>query len=75
MPNSKVLACPVQLVALGASTPQNVWEMPSFTGFGQDHHSAGLWLSGNDGKEKKMETSLMGYIGSTIRIPLKPLNP
>ena len=28
----------------------------------------GLWLSGDEGMEKKMETTIMGYIGTTIRI-------
>ena len=27
-----------------------------------------LWLAGNEGMEKKMETTIMGYIGTTIRI-------
>ena len=27
-----------------------------------------LWLAGNAGVEKKMETIIMGYIGATIRI-------
>ena len=25
-----------------------------------------LWLAGNEGMEKKMETTIMGYIGTTI---------
>ena len=32
---------------------------------------SGLWLAGNEGIEKKMETTettTMGYIGTTIRI-------
>ena len=28
----------------------------------------GLWLTGNEGMEKNMETAIMGYIGTTIRI-------
>ena len=27
-----------------------------------------VWLAGNEGKEKKMETAVMGYIGTTMRI-------
>ena len=27
-----------------------------------------LWLAGNEGREKKMETTIMGYIGTTVRI-------
>ena len=27
-----------------------------------------LWLAGNEVMEKKMETTIMGYIGTTIRI-------
>ena len=29
----------------------------------------GLWLAGNEGMEKTMETTIMGYIGTSIRIP------
>ena len=29
---------------------------------------SGLWLAGNGGMEKKMETTIMGYIGTTIRV-------
>ena len=29
---------------------------------------AGLWLPGNEGMEKKMEITIMGYMGTTIRI-------
>ena len=28
----------------------------------------GLWLAGNEGREKKMETTIMGYIEATVRI-------
>ena len=27
-----------------------------------------LWLAGNEGMEKKMETTIMGYVGTSIRI-------
>ena len=27
-----------------------------------------LWLAGNEGMETNMETTIMGYIGNTIRI-------
>ena len=27
-----------------------------------------LWLAGNEGMDKKMETSIMGHIGTTIGI-------
>ena len=27
-----------------------------------------VWLAGNDGMEKKMETSIMDYLGITMRI-------
>ena len=27
-----------------------------------------LWLAGNEGRDKKTETAIMGYIGTTIRI-------
>ena len=30
--------------------------------------NTGLWLAGNEGMGKKMETPTMGYIGTTIRI-------
>ena len=30
--------------------------------------STGLWLAGNQGLDKKMETTIMGYIGISIRI-------
>ena len=29
---------------------------------------AGLWLAGKEGMEKKMETTIMGHIGTTIRV-------
>ena len=32
-------------------------------------HFSGLWLAGNEEMEKKMETTIMAYIGTTIRIP------
>ena len=28
----------------------------------------GLWLAGNEGMEKKTETTILGYIGSSVRI-------
>ena len=28
----------------------------------------GLWLAGNEGMDKNMETAMTGYIGATIRI-------
>ena len=30
----------------------------------------GLWLAGKEGMEKKMETTKMGYLGTTTRIYL-----
>ena len=30
-------------------------------------HSTYLWLAANEGMEKKMETTKMGYIGTSIR--------
>ena len=30
---------------------------------------AGLWLAGNEGMEKNMESIIMRYIGTTARIP------
>ena len=33
---------------------------------GPCHHS-GLWLAGNEGMEKKVETTIMGYIGIGFR--------
>ena len=34
-----------------------------------DSPKSSLWLAGNGGMEKKMETAIMCYIGITIRIP------
>ena len=31
-------------------------------------HRTGLWLVGNEGMEKNMESTIMGSIGTTIRI-------
>ena len=39
----------------------------SLVGFMQDSFN-GLCLAGHEGMEKKMETTIMGYIGTTIRI-------
>ena len=36
------------------------WDMGVYGGY--------LWLAGNEGIEKQMETTIMGYIGTTIRI-------
>ena len=29
---------------------------------------SGPWLAGNEGMKKNMETTIMGYVGTTIRI-------
>ena len=34
----------------------------------RDRLSSGLWLAGNEGMERNMETAILGYIGITIRI-------
>ena len=36
--------------------------------FGDPRVLAGLWLAGDEGMEKRTETTIMGYIGITIRI-------
>ena len=35
---------------------------------GTDQQFPYLWLAGNEGLETKMETTIMGYIGTSIRI-------
>ena len=51
----------VELVCCGSGRM-----VPRTLGFGL--LIAGIWSAGNDGMEKKIETTTMGYIGNAIRI-------
>ena len=47
------------VISVAFRTLQQAGDAPGFTG---------LWFAGNEGMEKKMEATIIGYVGTTIRI-------